>query len=166
MTGGPARTKVRIVPAAGVLQRQFLRFHQWVYQRSHGWIGHRMTGTRSLLLGTTGRRSGEQRTSALIYALDGHDYVLVASNHGLGHPPAWQLNVEADPHVKVQVARRRLAGTARVVTASDPDHARLWAIANRGNHNRYAAYQTRTSRPIPLVVVTPDGPHAGEPRGR
>jgi len=137
------------------LQRAYLRFHQWVYERSGGWIGHRMTGTRSLLLTTTGRRTGEHRTSALIYARDGDDYVLVASNHGLERPAAWQLNIEADPRVGVQVARQRFAGTARVVEAADPAFARLWAIANRGNHNRYSGYQAGTLRRIPIVVVTP-----------
>ena len=137
------------------LERAYLRFHQWVYERSGGWIGHRMTGTRSLLLTTTGRRTGEHRTSALIYARDGDDYVLVASNHGLERPAAWQLNIEAEPRVEVQVARQRFAGTARVVEASDPAFARLWAIANAGNHNRYNGYQAGTRRPIPIVVVTP-----------
>ena len=146
--------------AAQRLQRAYLRLHQWAYERSGGWIGHRMTGTRSLLLTTRGRRSGERRTAALIYARDGDDYVLVASNHGLDRPAAWQRNIEADPRVEIQVARRRYRGTARVVEGSDPDHARLWAIANRGNRGRYAGYQTRTSRPIPVVVVTP-----GEPAG-
>lgn len=146
--------------AAQRLQRAYLRLHQWVYERSGGWIGHRMAGTPSLLLTTTGRRSGARRTVALIYARDGDDYVLVGSNYGLDRPAAWQRNVEADPHVEIRVARRRSRGTARVVEASDPDHARLWAVANRGNHDRYRGYQTRTSRPIPIVVVTP-APVAG-----
>jgi deazaflavin-dependent oxidoreductase (nitroreductase family) len=141
--------------AAQRLERAYLRFHQWVYERSGGWIGHRMTGTRSLLLTTTGRRSGQRRTSALIYARDGDAFVLVASNHGLERPAAWQLNIEADPQVEVRVARRRFAGTARVVEASDPAFERLWAIANRGNRNRYNGYQARTRRRIPIVVVTP-----------
>ncbi len=145
--------------AATRLQRAYLRFHQWVYERSGGWVGHRMTGTRSLLLTTTGRRSGEPRTAALIYSRDGDDYVLVASNHGLERPAAWQLNIEADPRVEVRVGRRRLVGTARVVEASDPAHARLWAIANRGNHDRYTGYQATTRRPIPIVVVTPERPN-------
>lgn len=141
---------------AGDLERQYLRLHQWAYERSGGRIGHRMTGTRSLLLRTTGRRTGKRRTAALIYARDGADYVLVASNHALDRPPAWQLNIEADPHVELQVARQRYLGTARVVEPSDPDYARLWAIANAGNRNRYAGYQTRTPRPIPIVVLTPE----------
>lgn len=142
--------------AAQRLERAYLRLHQWVYQRSGGWIGHRMTGTRSLLLTTIGRRTGERRTAALIYSEDGDDFVLVASNHGLERPAAWQLNIEADPRVEVQVARRRFRGRARVVEATDPDYARLWAVADAGNHNRYSRYQAGTRRRIPIVVVTPD----------
>ena len=140
------------------LQRQYLRLHQWVYERSGGWVGHRMTGSRSLLLHTTGRRTGKRRTTALIDARHGADYVLVASNHARDRPPSWQLNIEADPRAEIQIARRRATGTARVVEASDPDRARLWALANAANRNRHNGYQSRTSRPIPLVVVTPDEP--------
>ena len=140
------------------LQRAYLRFHQAVYERSGGWVGHRMTGTCSLLLRTRGRRTSQRRTSALIYGRDGDDYVVVASNHGQERPPAWQLNIEADPRVEFQVARSRYRGTARVVEASEPDHARLWAIANEANHNRYRGYQATTARRIPVVVLTPDAP--------
>ena len=137
------------------LQRQYLRLHQAVYERTDGRIGHRMVGSPSLLLRTTGRRTGRQRTSALIYAPDGRDYVVVASNHARERDPAWLLNIRADPRVEVQVARHREPATARVVEADDADYARLWAIANRGNRNRYEAYQAQTARRIPLVVVTP-----------
>jgi deazaflavin-dependent oxidoreductase (nitroreductase family) len=137
------------------LQRQYLRLHQAVYELTDGRIGHRMVGSPSLLLHTTGRRSGRRRTSALIYALDGRDDVVVASNWGQQSDPAWLLNVRANPSVEVQVARRREPATARVVEADDPEYARLWAIANRSNHDRYTGYQARTSRRIPIVVLAP-----------
>ena len=137
------------------LERQYLRLHQAVYELTDGRLGHRMVGSPSLLLRTIGRRSGQRRTSALIYALDGRDYVLVASNWAQERDPAWLLNIRANPSVEVQVARRREPATARVVEADDADYARLWAIANRGNRDRYTAYQARTKRQIPIVVVAP-----------
>ena len=70
-----------------------------------------------------------------------------------GARSAWLLNIRANPSVEVQVARRREPATARVVEADDADYARLWAIANRGNRDRYTAYQARTKRQIPIVVV-------------
>lgn len=140
------------------LEVAFLRFHQSVYLATDGRIGHRMIGVPSLLLRTTGRRSGERRTAAVTYARDGSKLVLVASNDGLDRPPAWLLNAEADPSVEVQVGRRRSAGLARVVGPHDADYPRLWTLVNDNNHHRYEGYQSRTDRPIVLLLVTPSGP--------
>ncbi len=140
------------------LSRVGLRVHSGLYVRSDGRVGHRTIGVPSLILRTIGRRSGRPRAAVLIYARDGDDLAIVASNDGLDHPPAWLLNVLADPVVEVQVARRRTRGRARVVEAGTSEHARLWALVNVNNHRRYERYQGRTQRPIPVVVVTPDEP--------
>jgi deazaflavin-dependent oxidoreductase (nitroreductase family) len=142
------------------LQAAFLRAHQAIYRRTDGRIGHHLVGPPSLLLHTTGRQSGLRRTAVLVYARDASDFVVVASNDGQDHPPAWLLNILADPAVTVQVARRSARGRARVIEPGDPDYPRLWALVNRVNHRRYEAYQRRTTRPIPLVAVTPAGPLA------
>lgn len=138
------------------LQRAFLRFHAAVYQGSNGLLGHRMIGVPSLLLATTGRRSGRRRVNPLVYARDGAAYVLVASNSGSDQPPAWWLNLKVDPRVEVQVGRARRLGRATPVHQGEPEYERLWQLANANNHNRYRSYQSQTKRPIPLVVVTPD----------
>lgn len=134
---------------------QFLRLHEQLYRRSDGRIGHRMVGVPTLLLRTTGRRSGATRTNGLVYARDGNDYLVVASNGGADRPPAWLHNLRANPDVEIQIARDRLKGAARVLEPSDPDYDRLWRIVNDGNHDRYVAYQKKTARPIPVIVVTP-----------
>ena len=108
-----------------------------------------------MLLRTTGRRSGATRTNALVYARDGEDYLLVASNGGADRPPAWLHNVKANPQVGIQVGRDRQDARARVIEPSDPDYERLWKIVNDNNHDRYTAYQRQTSRPIPVVAITP-----------
>lgn len=113
-----------------------------------------MIGVPTLLLRSTGRRSGAQRCNALVYAKDGTDYVLVASNGGSDQAPGWFFNVGAKPEVEVQVARTKSAGTARIVDRGDEDYARLWRLVNDNNHGRYDAYQAQTARPIPLVVVS------------
>ncbi len=136
----------------------FLKIHQAVYLASNGRFGHRMIGVPSLLLVTTGRRSGQRRTAALVYARDGSDLVLVASNDGQDRPPAWLLNAQANPAVEVQIARRRSDAVARVVGPADADYTRLWMLVNDNNHHRYEGYQSRTDRPIMLLVVTPSGP--------
>jgi F420H(2)-dependent quinone reductase len=134
---------------------QVLRLHEQLYKGTDGRIGHRMIGVPTLLLRTTGRRSGAIRTNALVYARDGDDYLLVASNGGADRPPAWLYNLEADPDVELQIARARRKGTATVVEPSDPDYDRLWKIVNDNNHDRYSAYQKQTTRAIPVVVVRP-----------
>lgn len=137
------------------IQGSVLKLHGQLYERSDGRVGHRMVGVPTLLLRSTGRRSGAQRCNALVYAADGADYVLVASNGGSDRGPGWLFNVRAEPAVEVQVARRRSPGTARVLEPGDEDYDRLWRLVNDNNHGRYDIYQLKTSRPIPLVVVTP-----------
>jgi F420H(2)-dependent quinone reductase len=132
-----------------------LRLHEQLYKRTGGRIGHRMIGVPTLLLSTVGRRSGEIRTNALVYARDGEDYLLVASNGGADRPPAWLHNLRADPHVEMQIARERRNATAKVIDSADPEYERAWRIVNANNHDRYTAYQQQTSRSIPVIAVTP-----------
>jgi deazaflavin-dependent oxidoreductase (nitroreductase family) len=132
-----------------------LQLHEQLYERTDGRIGHRMIGAPTLLLRTTGRRSGATRTNGLVYARDGEDYLLVASNGGADRPPAWLHNLRAKADVEIQIARERHKGTARIVEPADPAYDRLWRIVNENNHDRYSAYQEQTARAIPVVVVTP-----------
>jgi deazaflavin-dependent oxidoreductase (nitroreductase family) len=132
-----------------------LRLHQLVYERSGGRLGHGMVGVPTLLLRTTGARTAATRTNALVYAKDGENYVVVASKGGADQSPGWFFNVRANPDVELQVGQRKLPGSARIVDHDDEDYARLWRLVNDNNHGRYDAYQTKTSRPIPLIVVAP-----------
>ena len=133
---------------------QVLKVHERLYVATDGRVGPRMIGVPTLLLRTTGRRSGATRTNALVYARDGDDYVVVASNGGADRPPAWLHNLRAKPDVEIQVGRRRSDATARILEPGDPDYARLWRVVNDNNHGRYDAYQKMTSRPITLIVVS------------
>ena len=137
------------------LTSQVLRLHEQIYKRTDGRLGHNMIGVPTLLLRTTGRRSGATRTNGLVYARDGDDYLVVASKGGSDQAPGWLHNLLANPDVEVQVGRERRSGTARAVQPGDPDYERLWAIVNENNSDRYAAYQKQTDRPIPVVIVTP-----------
>ncbi len=138
------------------LTGQILRCHEALYKATDGRIGHRMIGVPTLLLRTTGRRSGQPRTNGLVYAPDGDDFLVVASNGGADRPPAWLHNLKANPDVAIQIGRQRQNGKAKVVEPSDADYERMWKIVNDNNKDRYAAYQRQTSRPIPVVAVTPD----------
>jgi F420H(2)-dependent quinone reductase len=134
---------------------QVLRVHQRIYEATDGRIGHGLIGVPSLLLRTTGRRSGATRTNGLVYARDGEDYLVVPSNGGADRAPAWLHNLRANPNVEIQIGRERRTGAARIVGRSDPDFERLWRIVNENNRDRYNAYQRKTSREIPVVAITP-----------
>jgi deazaflavin-dependent oxidoreductase (nitroreductase family) len=137
------------------LTSKVLGVHERIYKRTDGRLGHKMVGVPTLLLRTTGRRSGATRTNGLVYANDGDDFLVVASNGGADRAPAWLHNLRADPTVEIQVRRERRKGAARVVEPSEPDYERLWKIVNENNRDRYTAYQKQTTRPIPVVVLTP-----------
>jgi deazaflavin-dependent oxidoreductase (nitroreductase family) len=134
---------------------QVLRVHDAVYRLTNGWIGHRTLGIPSLLLHTIGAKTGKNRTNSLTYARDGDNYLVVASKGGDPRAPGWYHNLKANSDVEINVGPRRLDVTANPVFPGDPDYDRLWDIVNDNNSNRYRAYQSRTSRPIPVVVLTP-----------
>ena len=131
-----------------------LRAHKWLYERSDGRIGQLMIGAPTLLLWTTGRRTGTRRCSAVNYAVDGDRLVVAASNSGADRPPAWFHNIRSNPSVQLQVGRHHVSGTAAVVESTDPNYKPLWELMNATNNRRYDAYQTLTSRPIALVAIS------------
>ena len=126
--------------------------HVQRYQETDGEVGYLWNGATILLLTTTGRRSGQPRTTPLIFARDGDDYLVVASMGGAPKHPQWYLNLQADPDAEVQVKARHLRVRAR--TATDEEKPRLWQIV-RDQWPNYDVYQTRTERVIPVVVLTP-----------
>jgi deazaflavin-dependent oxidoreductase (nitroreductase family) len=143
------------LPTSKSLFVNALKVHQAVYEHTHGLVGHRiLLGMPALMLRTTGRRSGLRRTNALVYGKDGDRLLVVASNGGHRKPPAWLLNLEADPEVEVQVGVRRWPGTAVALRPGDPDYDRHFAICNKANRGQFAAYQKMTDRPLPVVVLT------------
>src|SRR4051794_22359456 len=97
------------------------RYRETDGAEGHDWQG----GTSILLLTTTGRKSGEQRTTPLIYGRSGDDYLVVASKGGADEPPAWFVNLEADPEVQVQIKGDKF--TARARTATPEEKPAMWA---------------------------------------
>ncbi len=120
------------------------------YRATDGAEGHDWNGTQTLLLTTTGRRSGEPRTTPLIYGRDGDAYVIVASKGGSDEPPAWYLNLAAEPRVELQVKGDRFEATAR--TAGSDEKPGLWKTMV-AEWPAYDEYQEKTSREIPVVVL-------------
>jgi len=127
--------------------------HVRSYRETDGEVGHDWRkGSSVLLLTTTGRRSGEPRTTPLIYGRRGDDYLVVASKGGSPEPPAWYVNLREQPDVEVQVLGERFPARARTATAEEKSE--LWQEMVR-HWPDYDSYQRRTDRDIPVVVLEP-----------
>jgi deazaflavin-dependent oxidoreductase (nitroreductase family) len=120
------------------------------YEATDGEEGHDWQGTKTLILHTKGRKSGETRKAPLIYGEHDGDYLVVASKGGADEPPAWYVNLKADPDVTIQVRGEKLPVRAR--DASDAEKAELWPIMT-AEWPDYDEYQKKTDRPIPIVVL-------------
>jgi deazaflavin-dependent oxidoreductase (nitroreductase family) len=126
------------------------REHLERYRETGGELGHEWRGTQTLLLTTTGRRSGEPRTAPLIYGRRGDDYLVVASKGGSDRPPAWYVNLRERPDVEVQVMDERFPARAR--DATPEERRELWKTMT-AEWPAYDDYQRKTSREIPVVVL-------------
>lgn len=127
--------------------------HVKAYRESKGEVGHEwQPGVYTLLLTTTGRRSGEPYTTPLIYRVDGDDYVVVASKGGAPGHPDWYRNLEVNPEVEIQVVDEVMTATAR--TATSEERERLWPKMVE-IWPSYEDYATKTDREIPIVILTP-----------
>jgi deazaflavin-dependent oxidoreductase (nitroreductase family) len=120
------------------------------YRATEGEEGHDWQGTQTLLLTTTGRKSGEPRTTPLIYAPGDDAYMIVASKGGSDEAPAWYLNLAENPMVEVQVKGDRFKARAR--TASAEEKPAMWQ-AMVAEWPAYDEYQRNTKREIPVVVL-------------
>jgi deazaflavin-dependent oxidoreductase (nitroreductase family) len=124
------------------------------YRLSGGRIGGSMQKLPLLLLEHVGRRSGQRRTTPLLYLQDGEDLVIVASRGGSDAMPAWWLNLQAEPRVTIEILGARREVIAR--QANPAERARLWPELVRG-YSYYESYQERTSRQIPVGILSPAG---------
>lgn len=128
--------------------------HLKSYLETNGEEGHIWNGVPTLLLTTTGRKSGEPLQLPLIYGQDGPNYIIVASKGGAPGHPAWYLNLEANPEVELQVKADRFKARARTATAEEKPA--LWKKMTE-IWPAYDEYQGRTSREIPVVIIEPHG---------
>lgn len=127
--------------------------HVQAYRETGGENGHEWRdGVFTLLLTTTGRRTGEPHTAPLIYGQDGDDYIVVASKGGADTHPDWYHNLVADRQVQIQVGAEVMDATA--TTASEDSRVRLWTLM-AAIWPDYDAYAERTERRIPVVRLSP-----------
>jgi deazaflavin-dependent oxidoreductase (nitroreductase family) len=124
--------------------------HVRVYRETGGERGFHWRGGTVLLLTTRGRRTGDARTAPLLFREDGERFVIVASKGGAPEHPRWYENLVADPEASVQVRAEELPVRAR--TVGGDERARLWQRMTEVWPD-YEAYQERTDREIPVVVL-------------
>lgn len=131
--------------------RLFVAFHRALYRLSGGKIGGKVGKAPILLLTTTGRKSGQPRTSPLGYESDGDRLLVVASALGSATHPAWYLNLRANPRVTVRrgAENREMIAT----TATGDERARLWARLVR-DYPHFEQHQRKTTREIPVVILS------------
>jgi deazaflavin-dependent oxidoreductase (nitroreductase family) len=122
------------------------------YEATDGEVGYLWNGATCLVLTTKGEKSGKERKYALICGFDADNCVVVASYAGADDHPQWYGNITADPEVMVQVKGDRFPAVAR--TAEGAERERLWKLMTKVWSN-YDVYTTRTTRVIPVVVLTP-----------
>lgn len=125
-----------------------------VYRLTNGRIGGTIAGLGVLLLTTTGRKSGQPRTTPLGFFEEGDNYVVIASNGGADKHPAWFLNLKSKPKVNVRIKDKEFSAVAE---ETDPTtRARLWTKLAELSP-QYGRYATSTKRVIPMVLLTPTG---------
>lgn len=135
------------------LLHRIMRGHAALYRATGGRVGGRLPGLPPmLLLDHVGARSGKSRTTPLVYMRDGEDLIVVAAKGGHPQDPAWVGNLRAHPETEVQLGATRMPVRARV--ADRTERKRLWPRAVEHNP-LWGSYQHRTTREVPLVILTP-----------
>jgi len=153
MAGKPRPYTKREVAIGNVVIKVMSRLNTWVYQFSGGRIGGRfLQGAPVMLLTTIGRKSGQPRTTPLLYIEDGDRVICAGSKGGMDHHPLWYHNLRANPDVEVQIgsSKRKM----RAATAGEEEKATYWPklVAMYSNFDRY---QARTERDIPVIILSP-----------
>ncbi len=131
--------------------KAMFKAHATVYERSGGRIGA-WAGLPTLLLSVTGRKSGQVRSTPLVYFEDEGSYVVVGSDGAAKRDPQWWKNLQVDPAGAVRIGRSQFDVTARL--AAGAERERLWEVGKSVNP-MWSKYQTRTKRELPVVVLTP-----------
>ena len=146
-------------PMVPKLMRLYSQAHVWVYQKTGGRLGNKWRvgaafprGVPVLLLTTIGRKSGQPKTTPLLYLADGERIIVVGSQGGMRKHPQWYLNLRENADVTVQTGSRVRQMRARI--ADSQEHAALWPrlVALYAD---FATYQAWTDRAIPVVILDP-----------
>jgi deazaflavin-dependent oxidoreductase (nitroreductase family) len=123
-----------------------------VYRLSGGRIGGKVGNGPVLLLTTTGRKSGQQRTAPVLYLADGERFVVINTNAGNEKTPAWSLNLRANPEAEVEIGRRRVPVRSRL--AEGKERAELWR-RHMEQYEGWDFYESQLDREVGVFVLEP-----------
>ena len=151
MRGDRFYSRFSMAISAGTL-RTIGKLNIPLYRASGGRLFGRLGRAPVLLLTTTGRRSGEPRTAPVLYLAAAQRLVVIGSNAGNERPPAWALNLEANPEAEVEIGRERRPVLARI--AQGDERADLWRRMI-GQYPGFDDYELRTARDIRVFVLEP-----------
>lgn len=127
--------------------------HRQIFTTTKGRVGGKAFGMPVLKLTTIGRKSGQPRTTMLTSPVqEGDDVIIIASYGGDDRHPTWFLNLRDNPEVEVTMQGRTRKMKARIASPDEKDA--LWPRVT-GKYKGYAAYQRRTDRDIPVVILSP-----------
>ncbi|MFI6172086.1 nitroreductase family deazaflavin-dependent oxidoreductase [Nocardia sp. NPDC051052] len=133
------------------IERILVGLNTSLYRVSGGKLGGKMGQAPILLLNTVGRKSGQRRTSPLLYRQDGDRYLVAGSYRGAATHPAWVLNLRANPEAEVEIGKKTIPVTATEIPLAERDAA--WAELD-AMYAAYADYRAKTDRTIPIFALT------------
>jgi len=146
------------MPVDPLIIKTMAAIHEFWYRLTGGVLGGSIMGRPILLLTTTGRKTGAQRTTPLMYLEDGEKLVIIASNGGNPRHPAWWLNLEKNPQAEVQLRSEKRRVKAEEATGEERE--RLWRAVVE-TYSGYEGYQKTTDRQIPVVILRPEAEAEG-----
>jgi len=123
-----------------------------LYRLTRGRVGGRVGKGPVLLLTTTGRKSGQQRTAPVLYLADGDSYVVINTNAGNEKTPAWSLNLRAEPEAEVEVKGKRVKVRSRL--AEGDERTDLWR-RHMEQYSGWDFYESQLDREVGVFVLEP-----------
>jgi F420H(2)-dependent quinone reductase len=146
------KERVSLWVSRSPLRKPITMLHVLAYRLTGGKVGRKYRALPVLLLTTTGRKTGKERTWPVAHIIDGGNYVVTGSNAGRDNHPAWYLNLKKNPQCMIQVGSVKKKVIAE--QAGPEEKRRLWSIlAKREPH--YAEYQLDLEREIPMMILRP-----------
>jgi deazaflavin-dependent oxidoreductase (nitroreductase family) len=128
----------------------FWRIHPFLFKITGGRFVSSFGGVPICMLTTTGRKSGEKRTKALLCISHGDDFIVIASYAGEPRHPAWYFNLKANPNAQIQIRSKVIDVVARETEGEERET--LWNLAVSA-YSGFTEYKERTDRKIPVMLL-------------